>query len=53
MIYRFGRLAAAFAVIALTLTGCHLRPHVPPGQAKKVFTPTGVGVPPGQAKKRR
>lgn len=51
MIYRFGRLAAAFAVVALTLTGCHVH-HLPPGQVKKVFTPAGVGVPPGHVKKR-
>lgn len=52
MIYRFGRLAAALAVVALTLTGCHFRLHAPPGQVKKVFTPAGVGVPPGKIKRR-
>lgn len=52
MIYRFGRLAAVFAVVALTLSGCHFRHHAPPGQVKKVFTPAGVGVPPGHIKKR-
>lgn len=37
---------AVLMTVALVMAGCHGAYHVPPGQAKKVYSP-----PPGQAKK--
>ncbi|MEQ9334746.1 hypothetical protein [Thalassobaculum sp.] len=37
---------ALIAVFALSVSGCHMAHHVPPGQMKHVVSP-----PPGQAKK--
>ena len=47
-------IAASLAILAvlLTVSGCHVAGHMPPGQVKKVVAPPpGQTVPPGQAKK--
>ena len=48
-VLRWPLLAAAFA----TLTACHGKFHVPPGQIKKHTTPAATGVAPGQSKKKK
>lgn len=48
-VIRWTLLAAASA----TLTACHGRFHVPPGQLKKLTTPAATGVTPGQVKKKK